>query len=211
MGKLIFWDVDTQYDFMKPDGKLYVPGAEALIPNLAQLTLFARHHGIRVLGSVDWHKSSDPEISLRPDFKETFPEHCLQGSPGSEKIPETTPQNPLWIEPQPQLWKEMERKVRSHSGEIFFRKNRFDVFSNPNVNSVLGMIVPDEIVVYGVALDVCNAHAVEGFLKREEFRVTLVQDASQPISESRAKELVIQWKSRGVKVIQTADVMKGSI
>ena len=26
-----FWDVDTQFDFMKPEGALYVPGAEEII------------------------------------------------------------------------------------------------------------------------------------------------------------------------------------
>jgi nicotinamidase-related amidase len=34
MARVIFWDVDTQYDFMRADGKLYVPDAEHIIPNL---------------------------------------------------------------------------------------------------------------------------------------------------------------------------------
>ncbi len=32
MSRLIFWDVDTLYDFMRADGKLYVPGSEEIIP-----------------------------------------------------------------------------------------------------------------------------------------------------------------------------------
>lgn len=32
--RLLFWDVDTQFDFMHPAGKLYVPGAETIIENL---------------------------------------------------------------------------------------------------------------------------------------------------------------------------------
>lgn len=32
MAGLIFWDVDTPYDFMRADGKLHLPGAEKLIP-----------------------------------------------------------------------------------------------------------------------------------------------------------------------------------
>ena len=47
--RVIFWDVDTQYDFMKADGKLYVPDAEQLIPNLKKLTDYA--HG---MVSVSW-------------------------------------------------------------------------------------------------------------------------------------------------------------
>src|SRR5450759_1232450 len=31
---LLFWDVDTQFDFLHPAGKLYVPGAETIISNL---------------------------------------------------------------------------------------------------------------------------------------------------------------------------------
>jgi len=100
--RVIFWDVDTQYDFMKADGKLYVPDAEQLIPNLKKLTDYAHGHGICILASADDHLLEDPETSLTPDFKETFTPHCLRGTPGQRKIPETTLRNPLVIEPEPQ-------------------------------------------------------------------------------------------------------------
>ena len=38
MARVIFWDVDTQYDFMKADGKLFVPDADHIIGNLKRLT-----------------------------------------------------------------------------------------------------------------------------------------------------------------------------
>ena len=39
----IFWEVDVQRDFMLPGGKLYVPGAEKLLPNIRLITDSARH------------------------------------------------------------------------------------------------------------------------------------------------------------------------
>ena len=51
----IFWDVDTQVDFMLPGGKLYVPGAEKLIPNLKRLTdarellALLKRHGVELV------------------------------------------------------------------------------------------------------------------------------------------------------------------
>ena len=44
---LILWEVDTQRDFMLPGGKLYVPGAEKLLPNIEKLTDAARRRQAR--------------------------------------------------------------------------------------------------------------------------------------------------------------------
>ena len=70
---VIFWDVDTQVDFMLPGGKLYVPGAEKLIPNLKLLTDAAREGRVFIIGDACTHTPDDPEF-------DRFPRHCVRGT-----------------------------------------------------------------------------------------------------------------------------------
>ena len=78
-----FWDVDTQRDFIDEDGRLAVPGAAEIVPNLRKLTDFATGHGIPIVASADAHSPDDPEF-------EQFPPHCVAGTAGEEKIAATT-------------------------------------------------------------------------------------------------------------------------
>lgn len=206
----LFWDVDTQYDFIMPGGRLYVDGAETILGNLERLTGYARRNEVRVFGSVDHHRPTDPEISDRPDFRKTFPPHCLEGSAGQEKVRETCPRNPLWIDPEPADPTRLISNVQAHAGEVLFRKRQFDVFTNPNVDPVLNAISPDRILVYGVALDVCNAYAIEGFLERKTAKVALVRDATRAIDPERGDDLVSKWRGQGVEVLSTREVVSGA-
>lgn len=210
MSTVLFWDIDTQYDFMFADGKLYVPNAEEIIPNLAKLTKFARKENILNWGSVDYHNPGDPEISDHPDFFNTFPLHCEKDTAGQEKIEATKPINPLWIDSEPIDHQKLEMQIKKHTGEVFFRKQRFDVFTNPNVIPALEIIKPADIYVYGVALDVCNAYAIEGFLKMKKFNIHLLYDATKPIHEEQGKKLIRKWKSRGVEMITTQKLLARS-
>lgn len=206
MHETIFWDVDTQYDFIMPDGKLYIQSAEKILSNLERLTACARERGIPIFGSVDWHNPDDPEISETPDFRDTFPPHCLKGTPGQQKVPETRAANPLWIDGEAEDPAILGERVRDHKGEVVFRKQRFDVFTNRNVEPVLDAVRPGRIVLYGVALDVCNAYAIDGFLKRNTAPVQLVLDATQAIVPERGATLVEAWKARGVTVVSTDEI-----
>ena len=67
--RVIFWDVDTQHDFMDADGRLYVPGAESIKSNLKRLTDYAHERGIRIVASSDDHTAEHREISSTPDFR----------------------------------------------------------------------------------------------------------------------------------------------
>ena len=212
MSKIIFWDVDTQIDFMKSDGKLYVPEAEKIIPNLEKLIAYARNEKIPIFGSVDHHSMNDSEIRETDfDYINTFPPHCLAGTPGQEKIEATKPLNPLWLETKEYSEDELRLLISQHKGEVILRKQQFDVFTNPNTEAMLNIIMPDAIVVFGVALDVCDAYAIDGFLKRGDADVYLVIDAAKPISKEKGEQFISEWRKKGVKIVATAEIVEQGI
>ncbi len=212
MTRLIFWDVDTQYDFMKADGKLYVPRSEAILPTLKALTDFAHHHGIRIIASADDHVEGHRELSDQPDFVQTYPPHCMRGTPGQRKVPETTLRNPLVIEPEPQDPERLEERVRAHAGDILFHKHWFDVFTNANVDNVLRVLDPEVIVLYGVALDVCDKYAVEGLLThRPHTKLYFVTDASKAIRYEVGEHLLREWGDAGVRLVRAKEILEDDI
>lgn len=202
----VFWDVDTQIDFIRPDGKLYVDGAETIVANLAALTDLAHDNGIRIVGSSDNHDPGDDELSETPDYVESFPPHCLRGTEGQAHIPETALRDVLVVEPEDTAV-EVVRRVATHSGDILFHKHYFDVFTNPSVSPVVEALGIDEVVLYGVALDVCNRYAVEGLLSRHPgVAITVVTDAVRAINEDGRESLLDGWQRRGVKLVATKDI-----
>ena len=212
MARVIFWDVDTQYDFMRADGKLYVPDAEHIIPNLRRLTDYAHGHGIRVVASADDHVEGHRELSDTPDFKDTFPLHCMRGTPGQRKIPETALRETLVVEPEPLAPASLADQMRSHAGDILFHKHWFDVFTNPNVLPMVDALAPEDIVLYGVALDVCNRYAIEGFLEhRPNIRLFAVTDAMKPIDRDVGEQMLREWGDEGVRLVRTSEVVFGGL
>lgn len=206
--KTIFWDVDTQNDFILKDGKLAIAGAEEILENLEKLTDYARRHGIQVIASVCDHTPDDDEISEQPDFEQTYPPHCIRGTQGQQKVKQTLPQNALFIEHAAESERALRARLERHTGEVVIKKKHFDVFSNPNTATLLKVLQPDRIVVYGVALDVCDKYAIEGFLARTNAQVVFVQDAAHAIREERRPQLLDSWKKRGVQIVNSENVLR---
>jgi nicotinamidase/pyrazinamidase len=210
MTRLVFWDVDTLYDFMRPNGKLYVSGSEDIIPALEALTAFAHTHRIPIVASADNHDWADAEISEAPDWKTTFPPHCMRGTAGQLKIAETALADPLIIEPEPQDSDALRRRIRAHHGDFLLTKHTLDVFSNANVPTLLAALAPEAIVIYGVATDFCDRYTVEGLLRhRPDAELFLVTDAIRAIYPEEGARLVAQWKELGVRLVTSAGVLAG--
>ncbi len=197
MARRILWDVDTQVDFMLPDGKLYVPGAEETIPAMRRLVDAARAAGIVHVASADDHELTDPEISDTPDFRNTYPPHCLRGTRGAEKIIETKQRDPLPLSLVPFPPGLVPGLIEGRR-EILLLKKNFDVFTNPNTDPLLDALDPGEIVVFGVATDVCDDAAIRGFLRRGR-RVVFVEDAARGLDEQRTAACTTSWREGGVE------------
>jgi nicotinamidase-related amidase len=212
MTDLIFWDVDTSYDFMKADGKLYVPGSEEIIPALRDITDFAHAHRIPIVASADNHELSDPEISDTPDWKVTFPPHCMRGTPGQLKIAETQLRDPLVIEPDPQDPGALAQQILAHRGDFLLHKRAVDVFTNLNATTLLVALEPEAVVLYGVATDFCDRYAVEGLMRHlPRARLYLVADAVRAIYPAEGEMLIAHWRDRGVRMITARQIVDENV
>ena len=203
---MIFWNVDTQRDFMLPDGKLYVQGSEKIFPLLKMLTFMAKDNNIKVVNTCDYHSNDDKEISINPDFVNTFPAHCLASELGSDFIPETYPKERgenYYIVGKGD--KEINEANFNKARNIIIEKDKFNVFDgNGLTEKVLELLSPETVVVYGVTTQVCVNEAVLGLAKRG-WNVAVLSDAiwglpNFPVSTA---EYYKKWIDAGVSIINT--------
>ncbi len=232
--KAIFWNVDTQYDFMRDDveyhGKLVVPKAHLIEPKLAMLTGIAEKYGIKVINTADSHNPDSEEISANPDFVKTFPEHCITGTKGAEYVPATKPKEPLIINWRDTSIKDavfnrsninnrpayIERGAKSIDEDalaeyrnLVITKDAFDVFKgkpwSPHAERVLDIMKPEAAIVYGVATNVCVDYAVRGLLERH-VKVYVPTDAIKELPGMSLEAVLDRWKAEGAALIKTRDV-----
>jgi nicotinamidase/pyrazinamidase len=192
-GPLVFVDIDTQRDFLEPDGALFVPGSTEIIPNLERLTRFARRHGIPILATACAHRPDDPELR-------TFPPHCMIGTPGQSRVSATAVAGSYPLDERSSL----PEPLPAH---MTLPKHEYDLFTHPLANDLIGRLDADRprFLVYGVATDYCVRAAALGLLDRG-CRVALVVDAIRAIDTAAEPEILTRFARRGVLLTLTAVV-----
>ena len=198
---VIFWDVDTQADFMLPGGNLYVPGAEKLIPNLTRLTDAARQGRVFLVGDACVHTENDPEFAQ-------FPPHCVRGTSGARIIPETRAEK-VYLVPN-QAGVAIPADLSAYQ-QVILEKQTLDVFDNPNTETVLERITKftdadAEIFIYGVVTEYCVRLAAKGLLKRGR-RVALVRDAIETLKPEDGHKAIEELTSLGARLVTTAEAL----
>lgn len=206
--KTIFWDVDTQYDFMRPEGRLYVPGAEGIIDNVNKARRFALDNGCSLLASMDWHRDGNPEISNKPDFKNTFPPHCMAGKPGSERVGYLGNLPIGVVSNEPMSDTDLRKLLDKEQFHITIKKEELDIFTNPNTGALIEILKPESVVIFGVAIDLCLRMVVNGLLKIGGMKLYLLRDAVKTLGLKSDKEVLGELKTKGVEIISLADLSK---
>jgi len=190
---VVFWEVDTQADFMLPGGKLYVPGAERLLPNIRRLTDAARQGRVFLVSHGCFHTKNDPE------FK-TFLPHCIKGTPGSAFVPEALTEKVVIVPNQPSAT--LPSDLAQYQ-QILLEKQTLDIFESLHAAELVKRLPADaEFVVFGVVTEYCVRFAAKGLLERGR-RVSVVHDAIETLKAEDGERTVAELQALGAKFITT--------
>lgn len=190
---MVFWSVDIQADFMLPGGKLYVPGAEKLIPNIQRLVSAALASGTLIISSGDAHTPKDPEFAK-------FPPHCVAGTPGARILPEALGPRVCIIANDAS--KELPADILD-CPQILFEKQTLDVFDNPHASELVERLgTQAQYVVFGVVTEFCVVRAAKGLLARGR-KVSVVTDAIETLKPEDGRRTLDELHSLGAQLITT--------
>jgi len=181
--KTVFYDIDSQLDFLFPSGALYVPGAERILPAIARLNRYAAAQGIPVISTTDAHAEDDSEFRV-------WPHHCVAGTLGQRK-PEATLLPRRVVIPNRECAIEIDG-----AQQIVIEKQTVDVFAAGNLSRAIERLGADRHVVYGVVTEICVLSAVRGLLKTGQ-PVWVVTDAIQGLSAGDSRRALAEIASAG--------------
>jgi nicotinamidase/pyrazinamidase len=195
---VILWGVDMQADFMLPGGKLYVPGAEKLLPNIRKLTDAARKGHVFYVSHGCFHRPDDPEF-------QTFRPHCVKGTPGSDYIEHATTSKLARVPNDPAA--ELPENLFNHQ-QILLEKQTLDIFQTHHANSLVDRLPRNaEFLVFGVVTEYCVRFAAKGLLERGR-SVSVIEDAIETLDPEESKKTIAELKNLGAKFITTSQALE---
>lgn len=193
----IFWEVDVQRDFMLPGGKLYVPGAEKLLPNIRRLTDAARQGKVFLVSHGCFHTPDDPEFKI-------FPPHCVKGTTGAELVPEALTDRVARV-PNDESAKLPEDLSRFQ--QVLLEKQTLNIFESRHADPLLKLLGNRaEFVVFGVVTEYCVSFAVKGLIERGR-RVAVVQDAIETLKPEEGKNTLAEFRRLGARLTTTGQAL----
>jgi nicotinamidase/pyrazinamidase len=189
--------VDVQADFMLPGGKLYVPGAEKLLPNIRRLTDAARQGQVFLVSHGCYHTPDDPEFT-------TFPPHCVKGTPGARLVPEALTDRVVTVpnEATASLPDDLSRYQ-----QIVLEKQTLDIFQSAHADRLVKRFGPEvDFVVFGVVTEHCVRFAAKGLLERGR-RVSVVRDAIETLGSDDGNRTIAELQALGARLITTDEAL----
>jgi nicotinamidase/pyrazinamidase len=175
--------VDVQVDFCE-GGSLAVTGGHRVAEDVR--ALLASEHGYdHVVATRDHHVDPGPHFSDTPDFVDSWPRHCVAGTPGAEL------EAPLTDD----LFKAIFDK-----GEYEAAYSGFEgLVSGTGLAAWLRAHDVTEVDVCGIATDHCVRATVLDAV-REGFRVRVLEGLTAAVTPDNLDRVRDEWTSAGVEV-----------
>jgi len=183
--------VDVQVDFASPDGGLYVPGGEQVVPVVNAEVRAARAAGAPVVYTQDWHPPQTPHFVTDGGV---WPVHCVRDTPGARLHPDLVVDGPV-----------VRKGTEGEDGYSGFSVR--DPLSGETSATALGSLLAAEgvsrIVVVGLAGDVCvKETALDGRRLGYEVNVPLAATRFVEMTTGDGERAVDELEDAGVLVVR---------
>jgi len=203
--------IDMQNDFCPPTGSLQVSGGLEVLKKCNEVRS-ARKWDLVVL-TKDWHPSNhtsflsnnikrDPEAKLFNSIKlptgydqVMWPDHCVQGSKGSDIHPDLTVEATDKI-----VYKGKDPNVDSYSG---FYDN--DHATKSEMEDILREAKITDVTLCGLAYDYCVGYSALD-AKNAGFNTSVVHDAAAGVAPDTTSSMIEQLKKEGIAIVQAAEL-----
>jgi nicotinamidase/pyrazinamidase len=190
--RTVFFDIDTQIDFLFPAGALYVPGAERLMRALSRLNHYAAAHGIPLVSTTCAHAEDDAE------FRQ-WPPHCVVGTVGQQKPAELLLERRVVVPADPGSF------AVEGAEQIILQKNQLDLTTNPHFPRLLEYLKADVYFVYGVVTEYCVRLAALALLQTGK-PVSLITDAIQTLHPEDSRQTISECTGAGARLTTAEEV-----
>lgn len=194
----VFVDVNTQNDFLHESAACPVLNRAALIPALRRTIAWARRNQVPVISSLDCHRRGELRSAR-------LPQHCIDGTPGQQKIEFTLCGSFVQVEGDNTLAVPIDL-FRKHQ-QVIFRKRTVDFFLNPKADRFISQLPAAEYVVAGLGIEGSVKAIALGLIARDK-RVTVVVDACGYFDRSEAELTVRLLAAKGATLITVDELMR---
>ncbi|RAV33450.1 isochorismatase family protein [Corynebacterium heidelbergense] len=185
--------VDVQNDFVS--GSLATATGADAARRITPFIRDARNGGETVIGTQDWHIDPAGHFAPEgqdPDYRETWPVHCLAGATGAEPHPELDAG-------AIQEWFRKGEYTAAYSGFEGHAAEDAEV----RLEAWLRRRGIQQLAVVGIATDYCvKATALDA--ARAGFDVTVLEDLCAPVSEEGGAQALAEMAEAGIR-IETSD------
>jgi nicotinamidase-related amidase len=186
----VLMDVNTQRDFLSADGSCPVEGREQLILALRRMVAWAKRNHAPVVSSVDCHRDREVRFTR-------LPTHCVDGTPGQQKMDFTLFGSYVKVEGDNTLVVPIDL-FRKHQ-QVIFRKRTPDFLANPKADRFISSLPATNYVVFGLGIEGSVKSIALGLLARHK-RVTVVVDACGSWCKSDAEQALRLMDAKGIEL-----------
>ena len=177
--------VDVQNDFCE-GGSLAVAGGAAVARGISSLLASPDHGYSHVVATQDFHIDPGGHFAEHPDYAESWPPHCVAGSPGAEFHPDLDPAS-------------IERVFRK--GKHAAAYSGFEGVDSDEVPLAdwLRARHVDQVDIVGIATDYC-VRATAADAAREGFRAQVLLGLTAGVDPGTTADAIAYLKRGGVEV-----------